>query len=362
MIQSGQFMPALRWACMKPMSPYRVEKIWQACTAPESVSITDVDHILYGRSDNDRYWNSMNPMELMLADARERQLHAGYNLKPPAVEDDDNDNAEHDVADPDGDSRPELGTNEAADPMAEVPVIDLTNAPEMDTADNEDHHNEEGERDEIQPDSEKPPEQSLPAFIDLTGINDIYDMEENRPASAEEVTAAPVNVMDATMKEKQHQNTEASESVPQVHHSDAAIDKEHDRRLPCSGEEQLPTETKGEQQNVPAQQVPVTTDMEGIDINSLDIVDLQTMVPPDMDSQLLTNDFLQMGYAVRRPRTDHIPDVDPRMRIRRILEVKRRHEEQTSKAPDLKSQWQLQSAAASGIHNSYTGGSDRCTV
>ncbi|KAL3700099.1 hypothetical protein R1sor_018121 [Riccia sorocarpa] len=81
-----------------------------------------------------------------------------------------------------------------------------------------------------------------------------------------------------------------------------------------------------------------TTDLEGIDINDLDIVDLQTMVPPDMDSQLLTNDFLQMGYAVRRPRTDHIPDVNPKLTIRRILKLKRKHDQQTSKASDLTSQ------------------------
>ncbi|KAL3692047.1 hypothetical protein R1sor_005698 [Riccia sorocarpa] len=114
----------LRWACMKPMSPYRVEKIWQACTAPESVNNTDVDHILYGRSDNDKYWNSMNPMELMLADARELQVHAGYNMKPPPLQDDDNDNGEHDVPDPDAETRPDLGTDQAADPIpTEVPVI-----------------------------------------------------------------------------------------------------------------------------------------------------------------------------------------------------------------------------------------------
>ncbi|KAL3687079.1 hypothetical protein R1sor_013388 [Riccia sorocarpa] len=97
-------------------------------------------------------------------------------------------------------------------------------------------------------------------------------------------------------------------------------------------------EPNGDKQNVPTEQVESTTDLEGIDINDLDIVDLQTMVPPDMDSQLLTNDFLQMGYAVRRPRTDHILDVDPKLRIRRILKLKHKHDQQTSKAPDLTSQ------------------------
>ncbi|KAL3692044.1 hypothetical protein R1sor_005695 [Riccia sorocarpa] len=204
----------------------------------------------------------------------------------------------------------------------------------IDDADNVQYHdNEEGHRDEIQPNTEKPTEQALPAFIDLTGINDIYDMEENRPASAEEVTAAGLNLTDAGMKEKHHENTEATECVPKLLHSDGAIDNEHNRGLGRSGEQQVATETNAEKQatNVPSEPLPLTTDMEGININDLDIVDLQTMVPPDMDSQLLTNDFLQMGYAVRRPRTDHIPDVDPKMRIRRILEVKRKHDQQTSK-------------------------------
>ncbi|KAL3680403.1 hypothetical protein R1sor_023359 [Riccia sorocarpa] len=287
------------------------------------------------------YWNSMNPMELMLAYARERQIHAGYNLKPPPFK--DNDNGEYDVPDPDAETRPDLGTDQTADPIpTEVPVINLTNAQQIDDADNVQYHdNEEGHRDEIQPNTEKPTEQALAAFIDLTGINHIYDMEENRPPSAEDVTAPALNLTDAGMKEKHHENTEATECVPKLFHSDGgAIDNEHDRGLGRTGEQQTTTETNAEKQatNVPSEPLPLTTDMEGIDINDLDTVDLQTMVPPDMDSQLLTNDFLQMGYSVRRPRTDHIPDVEPKMRIRRILEVKRKHDQQTSKAPDFSSQ------------------------
>ncbi|KAL3695330.1 hypothetical protein R1sor_009406 [Riccia sorocarpa] len=73
MIRSGQYMPALRWATMKLMSQLRVETIWQACVAPETITVTDIDYILFGNSHNDRYFNSSYRMELLIAEARKHK-------------------------------------------------------------------------------------------------------------------------------------------------------------------------------------------------------------------------------------------------------------------------------------------------
>ncbi|KAL3676343.1 hypothetical protein R1sor_026291 [Riccia sorocarpa] len=73
MIRSGQYMPGLKWATMKPMSQLRVERIWQGCVAPETITITDVDYILFGSSHNDRYFSSSHRMELLIAEARKRK-------------------------------------------------------------------------------------------------------------------------------------------------------------------------------------------------------------------------------------------------------------------------------------------------
>ncbi|KAL3679857.1 hypothetical protein R1sor_022813 [Riccia sorocarpa] len=72
MIRSGQYMPGLKWATMKPMSQLRVERIWQGC-APETITMSDVDYILFGSIHNDRYFSSSHRMELLIAEARKRK-------------------------------------------------------------------------------------------------------------------------------------------------------------------------------------------------------------------------------------------------------------------------------------------------
>ncbi|KAL3690494.1 hypothetical protein R1sor_016803 [Riccia sorocarpa] len=73
MIRSGQYMPGLKWATMKPMSQLRVERIWQGCVAPETITVTDIDYILFGSSHNDRYFSSSHRMELLIAEARKHK-------------------------------------------------------------------------------------------------------------------------------------------------------------------------------------------------------------------------------------------------------------------------------------------------
>ncbi|KAL3695789.1 hypothetical protein R1sor_009865 [Riccia sorocarpa] len=77
-----------------------------ARTTPESITITDVNHILYGHIDNDRYWSTLNPMELMLGDARERHQHLGHDIKPPPLEND------NDYKDDDGHEAPDNDNDE----------------------------------------------------------------------------------------------------------------------------------------------------------------------------------------------------------------------------------------------------------
>ncbi|KAL3698485.1 hypothetical protein R1sor_012561 [Riccia sorocarpa] len=92
MIRSGQYMPGLKWATMKPMSQLHVERIWQACVAPETITITDIDYILFGNSHNDRYFSSSHRMELLIAEPRKRKDdddHKGQQADKAAEPDND---------------------------------------------------------------------------------------------------------------------------------------------------------------------------------------------------------------------------------------------------------------------------------
>ncbi|KAL3700932.1 hypothetical protein R1sor_018954 [Riccia sorocarpa] len=63
---------------MKPMSQLRVERIWQACVAPETITMTDTDYILFGNSHNDWYFSSSHRMEQLIAEARKRKDDDDY--------------------------------------------------------------------------------------------------------------------------------------------------------------------------------------------------------------------------------------------------------------------------------------------
>ncbi|KAL3677517.1 hypothetical protein R1sor_027465 [Riccia sorocarpa] len=91
MVRSGQYMPGLKWATMKPMSQLHVERIWQGCVAPETITITDVDYILFGSSHNDRYFSSSHRMELLIAEARKRKEQEDHKPDDPVQVMDGND-------------------------------------------------------------------------------------------------------------------------------------------------------------------------------------------------------------------------------------------------------------------------------
>ncbi|KAL3684223.1 hypothetical protein R1sor_002245 [Riccia sorocarpa] len=86
MIQSGQYIPALKWTSMPTLSPHktikRTEKLWTACVAPEKITIHDIDEIFFGYRSKERYWNFSHPTKHMIADAR-------TGRKPPEDDSDD---------------------------------------------------------------------------------------------------------------------------------------------------------------------------------------------------------------------------------------------------------------------------------
>ncbi|KAL3690301.1 hypothetical protein R1sor_016610 [Riccia sorocarpa] len=101
MIRSGQYMPGLKWATMKPMSQLCVEKIWQACVAPEIIIVTDIDYILFGNSQNDRYFSSSHRMELLIAEVRKRKDDDVYKVnEADKVVDADDDQEDDDPSQP----------------------------------------------------------------------------------------------------------------------------------------------------------------------------------------------------------------------------------------------------------------------
>ncbi|KAL3698956.1 hypothetical protein R1sor_016978 [Riccia sorocarpa] len=52
----GHYIPAFRWLTNAKISRLRTERIWRACTTPQSVEMPDVDHILFGIKTPVRYF------------------------------------------------------------------------------------------------------------------------------------------------------------------------------------------------------------------------------------------------------------------------------------------------------------------
>ncbi|KAL2643883.1 hypothetical protein R1flu_011470 [Riccia fluitans] len=48
MLRSGQNIPAFRWLTSAKISRLRAERIWRACTTPDSVEVADVETIFFG--------------------------------------------------------------------------------------------------------------------------------------------------------------------------------------------------------------------------------------------------------------------------------------------------------------------------
>ncbi|KAL2634025.1 hypothetical protein R1flu_005504 [Riccia fluitans] len=56
MLRSGQFMAGFRWLTTTKISRLRAERIWRACTMPQSVEVKDIDNILFGIDTPARYF------------------------------------------------------------------------------------------------------------------------------------------------------------------------------------------------------------------------------------------------------------------------------------------------------------------
>ncbi|KAL2651039.1 hypothetical protein R1flu_019167 [Riccia fluitans] len=58
MIRSGQYIPGFRWLTTAKISRLRVERIWHACTSPESVEVPDIETMFFGVETTARYFKT----------------------------------------------------------------------------------------------------------------------------------------------------------------------------------------------------------------------------------------------------------------------------------------------------------------
>ncbi|KAL3695210.1 hypothetical protein R1sor_009286 [Riccia sorocarpa] len=101
MLQTGQFILALKWTSMPTLSLdlmiKRTERLWMACVAPQTVTINDIDQICFGYSRPDLHFRSTHRTELMITDGRNGDIKPNplNDLDMPMLEaaDDDDDDA-----------------------------------------------------------------------------------------------------------------------------------------------------------------------------------------------------------------------------------------------------------------------------
>ncbi|KAL2629868.1 hypothetical protein R1flu_014554 [Riccia fluitans] len=58
MIRSGQYIPTFRWLTTAKISRLRAERIWRACTTPDTVEVPDVETIFFGVETPARYFET----------------------------------------------------------------------------------------------------------------------------------------------------------------------------------------------------------------------------------------------------------------------------------------------------------------
>ncbi|KAL2622595.1 hypothetical protein R1flu_002800 [Riccia fluitans] len=58
MLRSGQYMAGFRWLTTARILHLRAERIWRACTMPQSIEVRDVDNILFGIDTPTRYFQA----------------------------------------------------------------------------------------------------------------------------------------------------------------------------------------------------------------------------------------------------------------------------------------------------------------
>ncbi|KAL3675088.1 hypothetical protein R1sor_025036 [Riccia sorocarpa] len=111
MIHTGQFIPGLRWMTIPTLSPEmtikRTEKLWRSCVAPETITISDIYEIFFGYTRVDRYYNSLQPHEMKIADARTGNLKRDpFDEIPSPLQHDEEDNDEHEEDEPEDRQQP----------------------------------------------------------------------------------------------------------------------------------------------------------------------------------------------------------------------------------------------------------------
>ncbi|KAL3693199.1 hypothetical protein R1sor_006850 [Riccia sorocarpa] len=70
MVQSGQYLPALRWLLVPKISCIRAERLWRMAVTPTESTMEDVEHVFFGNQPSKRCWNCVNPNEMKLYDNR----------------------------------------------------------------------------------------------------------------------------------------------------------------------------------------------------------------------------------------------------------------------------------------------------
>ncbi|KAL3694995.1 hypothetical protein R1sor_008646 [Riccia sorocarpa] len=136
MLQSCQYIPALRWLVTPAVSRERAETLWRAATVPDSVTLTDVDHIFIARIPQSRYYEPKHPAEVIheavkYAEQREEALRYGEGMQGIYDEDELSSDPKHEYPNPDvkHDSRKSeqrLDDSKSEDNVKGVPLIDFT--------------------------------------------------------------------------------------------------------------------------------------------------------------------------------------------------------------------------------------------
>ncbi|KAL3694993.1 hypothetical protein R1sor_008644 [Riccia sorocarpa] len=136
MLQSCQYIPALRWLVTSAVSRERAETLWRAATVPDSVTLTDVVHIFFARIPQSRYYEPKHPAEVIheavkYAEQREEALRYGEGMQGIYDEDEPSSDPKHESPNPDvkHDSRKSeqrLDDSKSEDNVKGVPLIDFT--------------------------------------------------------------------------------------------------------------------------------------------------------------------------------------------------------------------------------------------
>ncbi|KAL2609818.1 hypothetical protein R1flu_028391 [Riccia fluitans] len=89
MLRSGQYIPAFRWLTSAKISRLRAERIWRACTTPDSVEVADVETIFFGLETPARYFETKEKKTTTESD--DANVHEESELPEQSTAGDDED-------------------------------------------------------------------------------------------------------------------------------------------------------------------------------------------------------------------------------------------------------------------------------